>query len=436
VKEGNIKDYWVLFFSVSTVGGPFLGGVFTQKVSWRWAFYVNIPIAAITLPLIYFKLKLTRASPIKHKIDFAGIITLVTSMVCLLLGLTWGGITYPWNSSIVLGLIVASVVFAISFFIIEAKFAHEPIIPLVLFANRNYAVSTMTSFFIGFVMVGILSYLPLFLQNVYGETPTGSGIQTIPLMLALPVASIISGICISKFGTFRPFTYLGTATIILALYLFSTFPPADQFNSNTMIGYLIIMGLGMGFVMQVLVLIGQNSVTTKQLAIATTTSTFLRQLGFVFGSTVNGVLLTNFASQAATAAVTANVPLDQLQSYIYYHTFIKLFLYNLPIASLCFLLCLLLKRIDIKAVKTKPIIVDSEMQSTETKVVDIKAIEEVNTIPTEVIVHEIPPPLYEEAIKEIPKETVNIIVEEQTKQEDKSNEKKSDDDKTDSEKDE
>jgi EmrB/QacA subfamily drug resistance transporter len=365
-ERGKYQGILGATFTFSSIIGPFVGGVFTDKISWRWAFYINLPIGAVALFIIIYKLKLP---PLKVKayaknIDIFGIATLVIAIVCLLLALTWGGITYPWDSGIVIGLLVASGVLTILFIIIEFKFAKEPVIPLSLFRYRNFTLTTIIGFLIGWSMMSVFSFMPTYLQVVYQLSATGSGIQTFPLAFSMPVSGIITGIIVSKTGRYRIFPILGCAVMALSFYLYSTF--TEEFNVGMISGYMTIMGIGIGLVMQILVLIAQNAVPQADIAICTTTVTFVRQLGGVFGIAIFGTLITNFVN-SKLASIGINIAdfsnnnsgvVSQLPQFVidaYYYAYTRVFFYGFPFAAVAMLFAFFVQHLVLRStLGTKP----------------------------------------------------------------------------------
>ena len=243
-------------FAVASVAGPLVGGFFTGHLSWRWVFYINLPIGAVALAIIAAALP-KREVHIKHVIDYAGAAVLGVGVTALILALTWGGNTYAWGSGVIVGLFVAAVFLFVAFVWVERR-AVEPLIPLGLFSMPVFRVASAEGALLGFSMFGVITFLPLFLQTVHGATPTTSGLQMVPIMAAMLTMSIWSGRRISATGRYRPYPIAGTIIMTVGIFLLSRLGITTPYWVAAI--YMALVGAGLGLTMQVMVLAVQNSV--------------------------------------------------------------------------------------------------------------------------------------------------------------------------------
>jgi EmrB/QacA subfamily drug resistance transporter len=288
-ERGKYQGYFGSVFAVSSVVGPLLGGLFTDHLSWRWVFFVNIPVGLVAMAAIAMRLHLpVRSSP--HRVDFAGAGLLSVAITTLLLGTVWGGVEYAWTSVQILGLFATAVVFT-GLFIWREKHAQEPILPLGLFNNSVFRVITILSGIVGLVMLGAITFLPEYQQVIRGDSATKSGLMLLPLVAGIMTASITSGRLISKLGTYRRFPIIGSSLIILAFFLFSHI--AVDTNRVLLGIWMFILGLGIGQIMPVLTLAAQNAVDRKDLGTATSAVVFFRTIGSTLGAAIFGAILTN-----------------------------------------------------------------------------------------------------------------------------------------------
>jgi EmrB/QacA subfamily drug resistance transporter len=288
-QRGRYQGYMGAVFALASVIGPLLGGFFVDQLSWRWVFYVNIPVGAVALVVTSIVLDLPYTRMV-HRIDYAGTVLLVSAVGSILLAVTWGGTQYAWGSPIIITLGVVGAILLVAFVTVERR-AAEPVLPLYLFKNRVFAVSTATMFIVGLAMFGGIIYLPLFLQIVGRKSATSAGLLLLPLILGIVFTSIVSGRVISRTGRYKAFPVVGMLVMSLGLYLLSTMGPTTTEVSAG--AYMVVLGLGLGMVMQVLVLAVQNAVERRDLGTATGAATFLRSMGGSFGVALFGAVLSN-----------------------------------------------------------------------------------------------------------------------------------------------
>ncbi len=280
-------------FGVASVAGPLLGGFFVNNLSWRWVFYVNLPIGAVALVVCALNLHLAPRRE-HRRIDYLGALLLTAGVSALILLTTWGGNEYAWGSMTILGLGAAGLVL-LALFVARERRAAEPVMPLALFRSGVFRVASAMAFVIGLAMFGAIVFIPLFLQLVYGASPTSSGLQMLPLILGLLVATISSGRVISRVGRYKAFPIAGNAILTLGMFLLSLL---DVSTSRALASvFMLVVGVGIGLVMQVLVLVVQNDATPENLGVATSTATFFRSVGGSFGVAIFGAI---FASRLAT----------------------------------------------------------------------------------------------------------------------------------------
>jgi EmrB/QacA subfamily drug resistance transporter len=287
--RGKYQGLFGAVFGVSTIVGPLLGGFFVDNLSWRWIFYVNLPIGAVALFVIAAVFH-TRTERVEHAVDYLGAGLLAGSLTCIVLFTSLGGTTFKWRSPEIAVLIALGAI-QLVLFVFAEKRAAEPILPLELFRNRIFTVCAGIGFIIGLALFGSVTYLPLFLQIVKERSPTSSGLQLTPMMAGLLVTSIVSGRLISKFGRYKPFPVAGTAVATIGMVLLSRL----DLHSTTAYTSLamVVLGLGLGAVMQVLVLAVQNAVDYRNMGVATAGSLLFRQIGGSIGIAVFGAIFSN-----------------------------------------------------------------------------------------------------------------------------------------------
>ncbi|HUJ35058.1 MAG TPA: DHA2 family efflux MFS transporter permease subunit [Solirubrobacteraceae bacterium] len=287
--RGRYQGYFGAVFGLATVIGPLLGGFLVDSLSWRWIFYVNLPLGAVAFVVIGAVLGAS-AGHVHHRIDYLGAAVLTAGLSAIVLFTSLGGTSYAWSSPLILVLIAVAVVMVALFPLVEAR-AAEPLLPLALFRNRTFVVTSAVGFIIGLALFGSVTYLPLYLQVVKGHSPTESGLLLLPLMGGLLVTSILSGNLISRFGRYRFFPIVGTALMAVGLFLLARLTVTTSPVTASL--FMLVMGLGLGMVMQVLVLAVQNAVDYKYLGVATSGSTLFRQIGGSIGVSAFGAIFSH-----------------------------------------------------------------------------------------------------------------------------------------------
>ncbi len=301
-ERGRYQGYFAGVFGLSSVAGPLLGGFFTQHLSWRWIFYINLPIGLVALVVVASVLQIPHTRR-EHSIDWLGASLLVSATSSLLLYLSWAGPAreYGWGHPLSVTLAAVAAVLTVAFVAWESR-AAEPILPLRLFRNGVFSVTSGLGFIVGLSMFGAIIYIPVYLQVVDGVSPTESGLRMLPLMLGLLVTSIGSGRAISKMGRYKIFPVIGTGVIAVGMFLLSRLGVDTSFWESSLA--MLVVGAGLGFVMQVLIVAVQNSVDFRDMGIATSASTFFRSMGGTLGIAIFGAIL---SSRLATE-ISARLP--------------------------------------------------------------------------------------------------------------------------------
>jgi EmrB/QacA subfamily drug resistance transporter len=295
---GMIGGVW----AVASVAGPLLGGLFVDELSWRWVFYVNLPVGAVALAVIAAKLPAAERSE-RHAVDVLGAALVTAAAGALVLVSSWGGTEYAWDSPTILLLALASVV-ASAAFVVQERRAADPVLPLELFAGRAFSAASLSGFLIGMSMFGAITFLPLYLQVVDGASATEAGLRMLPLVVGSLLAAAISGRLTSTAERYKPYPIAGAGLIVTGLLLLSGL---DERSSDLLTAIdMVVVGLGIGLVMQVVILVAQNHAPRRHMGVATSTATFARSIGASIGVAIFGAIFaTRLASELSALGPAA-----------------------------------------------------------------------------------------------------------------------------------
>ncbi|MFI8822752.1 DHA2 family efflux MFS transporter permease subunit [Streptomyces sp. NPDC053431] len=371
-ERGRYQGLFGAVFGTTSVLGPLLGGLFTEHLSWRWVFYINLPIGVVALFVIAAVLHIPVGTR-RHTIDYLGTLLIASVATCLVLVASLGGTTWAWDSPQIIGLAVLGAVLLVWFVQVERR-AAEPVLPLKLFRIRTFTLVSVISFVVGFAMFGAMTYLPTFLQIVQGVSPTMSGVHMLPMVVGMFLMSTASGQIVSRTGRWKVFPMAGTAVTAIGLLLLHRL--TETSSTWEMSVYFFVFGAGLGLVIQVLVLVVQNAVSYRDLGVATSGATFFRSIGASFGVAVFGTIFTNgltekladalagealppgagAAELAADPRALADLPPDLRPAVLHaYATSITdVFLYAAPVVLVAFVVACFLKEDRLRGSVTAP----------------------------------------------------------------------------------
>jgi EmrB/QacA subfamily drug resistance transporter len=359
-ERGQYMGYMMAAMMVAMIAGPLVGGYITQHWSWRWIFYINMPIGGAAMIYLWLTLHLPRKR-VEHKIDWWGAAVIALGASAIVLLTSWGGTQYAWGSWQIVALEIITVVSLVAFFWVEGR-AAEPMLPLHVFKNRNFSLASSMSFLLGMAMLGAMTFLPLYLQTVQGASPTGSGLLLIPLMLGSTVTSLISGQVTSRTGRYKILPIIGGAIMTLSMYLLTHLGPHTTRLTSAL--YFVVFGIGMGFLMQITSLIAQNSVPQKDMGVASSSRAFFQQIGGSIGVSLFAVIFFNklnsvmaplahgHALNSASLDPQAFVGMPTAQRAIAFvgisHGLDAVFWWAIPVTVAVFVLALFVKEIPLR----------------------------------------------------------------------------------------
>lgn len=300
--RGSYQGALGAIFGVGTVAGPLLGGLCTDYLHWRWAFWVNVPTSLTVLAVAAAAIPALPRRP-RPAIDYVGILVIGVAATALIMATSWGGTTYAWSSLPIVALFAAAAAALLLFVWVENR-ATAGILPPRLFRSPIFSVCAVLSLLVGFAMLGALTFVPMYLRYVNGVSATTSGLRTLPMVVGLLTTSLAAGVLVGRTGRYKIFPLAGTALMAVGFLLLARMDEATPWLVQSF--YLVILGAGIGFAMQVLILIVQNTSCFQDLGVATSGVTFFRLVGGAFGAAIFGALFANFLSRRVGSALTSN----------------------------------------------------------------------------------------------------------------------------------
>ncbi len=299
-ERGQYMGYMMATMTLAMVAGPLVGGYITDNLSWRWIFYINMPVGGAALLYLAATLHLPRRR-VEHRVDYLGAVTLAVAATALILLTTWGGTQYAWRSGQIIGLGALAVMGTAAFLAVEAR-AAEPILPLHVFRNRNFSLASGMSFLLGLALFGALTFLPLYQQTVQHLSATGSGLMLIPMMLGSTATALIAGRVTTRTGRYKALPIIGGGVMTAGMYLLTTLGVTTTRLTTGL--FFVVLGVGMGFLMQITTLVVQNSVHPKDMGVASSSRTFFQQIGGSIGVAAFGALF----ARRLTSSLAGQLP--------------------------------------------------------------------------------------------------------------------------------
>ncbi|MFF8948458.1 MDR family MFS transporter [Streptomyces sp. NPDC014940] len=300
-ERGKYQGMMAGVMALAMIGGPLVGGTITDNWGWRWSFYINLPLGAVALALVSAVLHLPKKRS-KAGIDYLGVVLLTVGITSIVLVTTWGGTEYAWTSARIMELIGIGVAALVGFVFWQTR-AAEPVLPLHIFRSGNFTLMSVIGFVTGFVMFGATLFLPLYQQAVQGASATNSGLLLLPMLGAMLVTSMVAGRITTNSGRYKVFPIVGGVLMVVGLYLLSLMDTGTTRLTSGI--YMAVLGAGMGCLMQITMLVAQNSVEMKDMGVASSSTTLFRTLGSSFGVAVMGALFNHKVQDVMAAKAGA-----------------------------------------------------------------------------------------------------------------------------------